>query len=272
LSYAESDNTNLKNICVIYDIGKYRAQTGPRNHVKEKIMGKCPDERWMRHKDSCYLLKRDIQTWENARMKCNDEADGSTLASILTCQENQFLYELVHQEHLDRAWIGLKKEHEMSFWTWTSDNSIDLEYARWSPIHVDRYAKAGCVAIDNEKFPAQWRSFSCDDRYTDMYPYICQVKAIPVAEKSSSSQPLALKIGLSLLISFVVIVIICLLLREYRKRKAGSHSHARPMAALGDQGSDAAHGLMSQANESDNQAVSSSSCLTQTYTASLSKQ
>ena len=75
----------------------------------------------------------DELNWEEAEKKCREEE--SHLASIISAEENQFIYEIAK---LENVWLGGKDFHNDGAWQWV-DNSM-WNFTAWKSGEPNRIA------------------------------------------------------------------------------------------------------------------------------------
>ncbi|XP_067672234.1 polycystin-1-like [Haliotis asinina] len=71
--------------------------------------------------DHCYILYSDMKDWESAKTNCSDTHGGS-LATIEDDQLLLFLGQIMRNQSVSVAWIGLNKSASMANYVWTTGN------------------------------------------------------------------------------------------------------------------------------------------------------
>lgn len=85
----------------------------------------CPP-RWLSFQNSCYKLSDFFEFYENHQIHCEDQ--GATLVSILSLEENQFVFDQVALGHT--PWLGIHLRDSFSYdWIW--DDGTPLGYTNW---------------------------------------------------------------------------------------------------------------------------------------------
>ncbi|KAI4889027.1 hypothetical protein NFI96_026591 [Prochilodus magdalenae] len=113
---------------------------------------------WLKFENSCYLLSRERQTWENSRDECQK------LGADLVIIHNEQLQRFLTNKGLMQYWIGLRRS-EGQDWAWINNTALTTGY--WA-----RNLEGGdCVFLNGGKWPRfNWHSSSCELNSN----YICQ--------------------------------------------------------------------------------------------------
>uniref|UniRef100_A0A3B3I9G2 C-type lectin domain-containing protein n=1 Tax=Oryzias latipes TaxID=8090 RepID=A0A3B3I9G2_ORYLA len=112
----------------------------------------CP-EKWSRFGSSCYFLREESKTWDEAREFCRaKEAD---LVVINSKEENEFISKLKKQD----VWLGLSDRDLEGTWKWVDGSSLTLQF--WASDQPDNIGGVEDCAHTNFEFPGLWNDVPC---------------------------------------------------------------------------------------------------------------
>jgi hypothetical protein len=160
-----------------------RSPAGHRWHdytCNHKFSYVCKRPENFKHKNAKYefLLRRDKQSWKNARNVCRSW--GGDLATINSWSEQRTAYRLVAENQVGRgshrvgrAWIGGKASK--NDWKWANGKSMKWNWFAGS-------AKSeGCAEIYTPNARGKWNNRNCDSAAA----YICKRKVGATARSSA---------------------------------------------------------------------------------------
>ncbi|XP_062928249.1 snaclec coagulation factor IX/factor X-binding protein subunit B3-like [Mobula hypostoma] len=120
---------------------------------------------------SCYRCFNSTKTWKEAEIFCNREKHYGQLASVTSCDHNEFISKLVRKATTGSrpAWIGLKDVCKNGNFLWGDESSVRyLNWAEGRP--VDPKHGQHCTFI--HKSSSDWVDCNCNARLF----YVCAYK------------------------------------------------------------------------------------------------
>ncbi|XP_067400746.1 perlucin-like isoform X1 [Emydura macquarii macquarii] len=121
----------------------------------------CP-QGWEEFQRNCYFFSSDKESWEQARISCNEHT--AELAVISNQWEQTFLAGGINSTH---HWIGLSNEGTEGSWLWVDGSPVS--YTSWSAGNpdVNKTLKI-CVRLTGRG--GAWSRAQCETRYN----FVCE--------------------------------------------------------------------------------------------------
>ncbi|RUS85447.1 hypothetical protein EGW08_006780 [Elysia chlorotica] len=124
-------------------------QTTPRNQrypggrlsFRTFDANECPPN-WVRHKDTCFILKQVSQSWSDGQKTCNFEQ--ANLASIESQEEFDFL-KTSYKDVFDKVWFGLNDKSIFGNFKWIDNSSAAGAFNAMNLIKADPFNHCGLV-------------------------------------------------------------------------------------------------------------------------------
>ncbi|XP_041372946.1 galactose-specific lectin nattectin-like [Gigantopelta aegis] len=113
---------------------------------------------WIPHEESCYVIPQVAQSWASSVAFCM--AHGAHLAEITSPEENNFLSNLVKQNHPpgSQIWIGGTDALSEGNWIWSHTEEI-FQYQNWDSGQPSNYGGSEhCVTIRTN---GKWNDNPC---------------------------------------------------------------------------------------------------------------
>ncbi|XP_072922845.1 snaclec B6-like [Hemitrygon akajei] len=120
---------------------------------------------------SCYRCFNSTKTWKDAEMSCNREEHYGQLASVTSCEHNQFISKVVRRvTRGSRAvWIGFKDFCKNGNFLWSDETSV--RYMNWAEGRpLDPRRRQLCTLTNSGS--STWFDINCNAR---LY-YVCAYK------------------------------------------------------------------------------------------------
>ena len=124
----------------------------------------CPPE-WQRYEDSCYYFGTTslyYLSWAKAASLCQGKHKNSTLPSVHSAKEGQFLQDNVSS---DQFWLGASRNvgadyQEPSSWTWSDGTAMN--YTAWASGQPNNYLwQERCVKSVKGEGEKKWDDHKC---------------------------------------------------------------------------------------------------------------
>ncbi|XP_067400747.1 perlucin-like isoform X2 [Emydura macquarii macquarii] len=144
------------------------SQAPPQHQVQPQWQEKakpglpyCP-QGWEEFQRNCYFFSSDKESWEQARISCNEHT--AELAVISNQWEQTFLAGGINSTH---HWIGLSNEGTEGSWLWVDGSPVS--YTSWSAGNpdVNKTLKI-CVRLTGRG--GAWSRAQCETRYN----FVCE--------------------------------------------------------------------------------------------------
>lgn len=147
------------------------------------------------YEDSCYQFVSVEKYWTDALTYCRQS--NGTLVKIDSVAKNEFIKGILNGLYWknDGIWIGLHDRNSELEWTWTSlteGENETLTWSNWSPSHPGGllHSRQDCVRMTREGGLWRWRETFCSTMQYK-YRFICEYKAKPTSELSSSKSAIS---------------------------------------------------------------------------------
>lgn len=125
------------------------------------LLSEClPD--WTPYMESCYRLYSTQTTWYEAEKRCLNV--NSKLVDIRNDNENNFLMNMLNNDSLLGAWIGLSDNLEEGVFRWRDGTYAN--FTRWGSTEPDGTLNENCVYLHNH----WWLDSPCNAGG----PFICE--------------------------------------------------------------------------------------------------
>ena len=141
---------------------------------KFHFLGKneCPDD-WSMFEGNCYqfnLAESQLKNWNAAEKACESVGDFSSLASISSQAEQDFLTKQVSSVAESSVWIGLNDRQSENVFKWSDNSKVD--YQNWEDNNRGNRAWRDCTVLMGMKTDGAWTTERCSETRR----YICKRK------------------------------------------------------------------------------------------------
>lgn len=132
----------------------------------------CPDD-WSTFEDHCYqfnLAESQRKSWMNAKHACESVGDFSSLVSIHSKGEQDFLAKEISSVAQSTVWIGLNDRQSENVFIWSDNSKVD--YRNW--LHISRGNRGwkDCTVVMGMRTDGAWTAEHC----SLLRRYICKRK------------------------------------------------------------------------------------------------
>lgn len=146
----------------------------------------CP-EGWIAYNDTCYQFNMNANqkmTWLDAKAACKAIGDFSTLVTINSQDEQDFINQRIQKLYGIDSWIGLNDDKNEGVFRWSADESL-TEYQIWANGKPsENRDNLDCVMILSVRKDGAWSVQNCSQKQN----YICMRHRGKQLQKCKSSQ------------------------------------------------------------------------------------
>jgi len=123
----------------------------------------------------CVYELDNILTWRDAKEFCRSK--NGHLATISSQRENDFIYSLIIQSHVNAAYFGLNNEDGKGIWKWC--NGEELSYTNWAPGEPNNWNGSENYALfywnDDERYQTGlWNDGDFPDYSSGAKAFVCE--------------------------------------------------------------------------------------------------
>ena len=139
------------------------------NTPPSTIQSLCPNAKWKRYHNSCYLFHKDKRNWQKSKKYC--EARLANLVSVHSDEEFIFIRGNLNSSDINVAWTGGRKVEKTDKWAW--DDKTSYNYFNWNVGQPDDESEQpSCIAM-HRNYDYQWYDHICSSKYS----IICKMKS-----------------------------------------------------------------------------------------------
>jgi hypothetical protein len=140
---------------------------------------------WEAYKDEkCIKIfdESKLFTLEDAEKSCSEADNGSSILTVYSIEEQDFVSEFLFKTHkiVDNIWLGLKNNNNNFKWT----DGTELKFTNWANGNPSKKTDFNCVQMSQESTPiGKWQDVPCNKKNLA----VCQktpTVSIPILQKA----------------------------------------------------------------------------------------
>ncbi|XP_066201349.1 secretory phospholipase A2 receptor isoform X3 [Saccopteryx leptura] len=135
---------------------------------------------WNAHSQNCYKLQKEGKTWEEALHSC--QSDNSTLISIASLADVEFLVTLLGDENASETWTGLSSSKIPVSFEWSSGSSVT--FTNWHTLEPHIFPSRSQLCVSAEQSEGHWKVKNCEETLS----YICKKAGRVLSDTGSGCQ------------------------------------------------------------------------------------
>ncbi|XP_059842841.1 regenerating islet-derived protein 4-like [Hypanus sabinus] len=140
--------------------------------IEELTRGPC-ENGWFVYQPtrSCYRYFANPKTWKDAELFCNIQDHYGQLASVISCEHNEFISRVVKRVTggAQSVWIGFKDFCKNGNFLWSDESSV--RFMNWAVVNPrERNNAHHCTYVNTGSHG--WHDYNCNNR---LY-YVCAYK------------------------------------------------------------------------------------------------
>ncbi|KAM6178327.1 secretory phospholipase A2 receptor [Rhynchocyon petersi] len=121
---------------------------------------------WNPYNRKCYKLQKEEKTWNEALRSCH--FDNSTLISITSLAEVEFLVTFLGDENASETWIGLSSSQIPVSFEWSEGSSVT--FTNWHTLEPQIFPNTSQLCVSAEYSEGYWKVKNCEETHF----YICE--------------------------------------------------------------------------------------------------
>ncbi|KAM9664360.1 secretory phospholipase A2 receptor [Trichechus inunguis] len=138
------------------------------------------DPGWDPYNRNCYKLQKEEKTWNEALHSC--QSDNSTLISIASLAEVEFLVTLLGNENASETWIGFSSSKIPVSFEWSNGSSVT--FTNWQTHEPQIFPNRSQLCVSAEHPEGHWKVKNCEETLF----YICKKAGHVLSDTESGCQ------------------------------------------------------------------------------------
>ncbi|XP_045154042.1 secretory phospholipase A2 receptor [Echinops telfairi] len=135
---------------------------------------------WHSYHHNCYKLQKEEKTWNEALRSCQSE--NSTLISIASLAELEYLVAFLSNESASETWIGLSSKRIPVSFEWSNGSSVT--FTNWHTLEPQILPNRSQLCVSAEHSEGHWKVKDCEE----MLLSICKKPGRVLSDAESGCQ------------------------------------------------------------------------------------